>query len=281
MKQCAKSEMPASVTNDFKMGMVMLIFVITCFHLFEVVYFPDTVIVSNEILLGVVLFAVVYLWIQEIRDRKKAQIINEELLFAHEELKEANIAAMKALIVSEEARDTYTSGHSKRVTEYAVAIAKRMGLDHSERRRIEYAGYLHDIGKIGISDAILNKAGRLTDEEWQVIKKHPETAIEILNPLKFLPEEKIIIKHHHERYDGAGYPDGLKGEAIPLGARIMAVADSFDAMNSKRPYRDALAKDTIISELKKAKGGQLDPKIVDVFLCMLEKDSWIFKKTEE
>ena len=280
MKQRAESRIPASVTNDFKMGMVVLIFFITCFHLFEVVYFPDATIVSNEILLGIVLFAVIYLWIQELGDRRKIQIINEELLETHEELKEANIAAMKALIMSEEARDTYTSGHSRRVTEYAVAIAKRMGLCHGERRHIEYAGYLHDIGKIGISDAILNKAGRLNDDEWQVIKKHPEVALEILNPLKFLPEEKIIIKHHHERYDGAGYPDGLKGEGIPLGARIMAVADSFDAMNSKRPYRDALSKDAIISELKKARGSQLDPKIVDVFLDMLEKDSWIFKTKE-
>ncbi len=280
MKQRARSEMPASVTNDFKMGMVVLIFLITCFHLVEVVYFPDFTIVSNEILLGIVLLAVVYLWIQEVGDRRKIQIINEELLVAHEELKEANVAAMKALIMSEEARDTYTSGHSRRVTEYAVAIAKKMGLTQAERRHIEYAGYLHDIGKIGISDAILNKAGRLNDDEWQVIKKHPDTALEILNPLKFLPEEKVIIKHHHERYDGAGYPDGLKGEVIPLGARIMAVADSFDAMNSKRPYRDALVSDKIISELKMAKGTQLDPKIVDVFLAMLEKDSWIFKKKE-
>ena len=210
-------------------------------------------------------------------ERRKTQMIKGELLVAHEELKEANIAAMKALIMSEEARDTYTSGHSRRVTEYALAIAKKMGLDHGERKHIEYAGYLHDIGKIGISDAILNKAGRLNDEEWQVIKKHPDTALEILNPLKFLPEEKIIIKHHHERYDGAGYPDGLKGEETPLGARIMAVADSFDAMNSKRPYREALPKDTIISELEKARGTQLDPKIVDLFLDMLEKDNWIFK----
>ncbi|MFH0839514.1 MAG: HD domain-containing phosphohydrolase [Candidatus Omnitrophota bacterium] len=280
MKQRAKSEISLSVTSDFKMGMVVLIFLITCFHLFEVVYFPNVTIVSNEILLGVVLLAIAYLWIREVKDRKGIQVVNEELLTTQEELKESNIAAMKALIMSEEARDTYTSGHSKRVTEYAVAIAKRAGLDREERRHIEYAGYLHDIGKIGISDAILNKAGSLNADEWQIVKKHPNTALEILDPLKFLPEEKIIIKHHHERYDGKGYPDGLKEEEIPLGARIMAVADSFDAMNSKRPYRGALPKDKIISELKASKGTQLDPKIVDIFLAMLDKDSWIFERKD-
>ncbi len=149
-----------------------------------------------------------------------------------------------------------------------------------EIRHIRYAGYLHDIGKIGISDAILNKDGRLTDEEWQIIRKHPGMALEILNPLKFLPEEKVIIKHHHERYDGKGYPDGLSGEDIPLGARIMSVADSFDAMNSKRPYRNALSKEKIISELKFSRGTQLDSSIVNVFLEMLNADDSIFDGKE-
>ena len=280
MEQRARSDMPSSVTNDFKMGMVVLIFLITCFHLFEVLCFPSIAIVSNEVLLGIVLLAVVYLWIQEVRDRRRMQVVNEELLATQEELKESNIAAMKALITSEEARDPYTSGHSRRVTEYAVAIAKKMGLDEARARHIEYAGYLHDIGKIGISDAILNKESRLTDEEWRIIRKHPNTALEILNPLKFLPEEKVIIKHHHERYDGNGYPDGLKGEDIPVGARIMAVADSFDAMNSKRPYRDAFPEDKIITELKTVRGTQLDPKIVDIFLGMIDADKSIFERKE-
>ncbi len=280
MKRRTVSVIPSSVTNDFKMGIVVLIFLITCFHLFEVVYFPKITIISNEILLGAVLFAVAYLWVQEVRDRKMMQAINEEILVAHEELKESHIAAMKALIMSEEARDSYTSGHSRRVTEYAVRIAKKMGVDEAYARHIEYAGYLHDIGKIGISDAILNKEGRLNDEEWKIIQRHPDMALEILNPLKFLPEEKVIIKYHHERYDGKGYPDGLKGEGIPVGARIMAVADSFDAMNSKRPYRNALPKEKIISELKISRGTQLDPEIVDAFLEMINSDSGIFDRKE-
>lgn len=279
-KQSSTPETLSGATNDFKMGVVVLIFLITCFHLCEVAYFPHVTIISNEILLCAVLFAVVYLWMCEVRDRRRMQLINDELVSTYEELKESNIAAMKVLIMSEEARDAYTSGHSKRVTGYAVTIAKKMGLSESQVRHIRYAGYLHDIGKIGISDAILNKEGRLTDEEWQVIRKHPDMALEILNPLKFLPEEKVIIKHHHERYDGKGYPDGLSGKDIPLGARILSVADSFDAMNSKRPYRDALSKEKIISELKFARGAQLDPLVVDIFLTMLNADSTIFDRKE-
>ena len=276
-----KSTIKASVTNDFKMGIVIVIFLVTFFHLLEVSYFPNTAIVSNEILLGIVLAAIAYLWIQEVSDRRKLFVINDELITAHDKLKESNIATMKALIMSEEARDAYTSGHSKRVTEYAVAIASNMNMNEDERRHIEYAGYLHDIGKIGISDAILNKESRLDDSEWAVIKKHPAAAIEILNPLTFLPVEKVIIMHHHERYDGTGYPSGLKGEDIPLGARIMAVADSFDAMNSRRSYRPPLSEEKIISELKSAKGTQLDPKIVDVFLDIVKSNTIIFQVASE
>lgn len=281
MKQRAGSAILSSVTNDFKMGMVVLIFLITCLHLFEVTYFPNIAIISNEILLSAVLLAIVYLWMQEVRDRKMMQAINKEILLAHEELKESHIAVMKTLIISEEARDPYTSGHSRRVTEYAVRIARKMGFDEASSRHIEYAGYLHDIGKIGISDGILNKEGRLNDEEWKIIRRHPDMALEILNPLKFLPEEKVIIKYHHERYDGKGYPDGLKGEGIPVGARIMAVADSFDAMNSKRPYRDALPKEKIISELRISMGTQLDPEVVNVLLEMINSDGGIFDKKEK
>lgn len=278
MEQQSKVKIKPSVTDNFKMAMVALIFFITCFHLFEAVYLPDVTLVSNEVLLGIVLLAVVYLWIQEVRDRKKLEIINIELLATQEELKEANIASMKALIMSEEARDPYLTGHSRRVTEFATAIADKINMSDSEKRHIEYAGYLHDIGKIGINDAILHKKGQLNGEEWEVIKRHPVTALDILAPLKFLPEEKVIIRHHHERYDGNGYPDGLKGKDIPLGSRVMAVADSFDAMNSERSYRPPLPREKIISELKAARGTQFDSEIVDIFIGMIKVDDSFFKK---
>ena len=277
-EQQSKAKINPGATKDFKMGMVVLIFLITCFHLFEMRYLPGTVIISDEVLLGVVLFAIIYLWIQEVQDRKKLEIINSELLIAQEELKEAHLATMKALIVSEEARDPYLAGHSRRVTECAMAMVDKMNMSDLKKKHMEYAGYLHDIGKIGISDAILHKPGKLDKEEWEIIKKHPVVGVDILAPLKFLPEEKVIIRHHHERYDGGGYPDGLKGKDIPLGSRILAVADSFDAMNSKRSYRPPLAKEEIISELKTSRGTQLDPEIVDLFLGIIKADNTIFDK---
>ena len=128
------------------------------------------------------------------------------------------------------------------------------------------------------SDTILHKKGPLDDAEWEVIRKHPIVALDILAPLKFLPQEKVIIRHHHERYDGGGYPDGLRGRDIPLGSRIMAIADSFDAMNSNRPYRPPLPKEKIISELERAKGTQFDPEVVDIFLGILKADDTIFRR---
>ena len=280
-KQRSEPVVKPSATRDFKMGMVVLIFFITCLHLFEVTYFPETTVISDEILLGVVMLAVIYLWVQELRDRRKLEVVNDELLASQEELKDANMASMKALIVSEEARDPYLTGHSRRVTEYALAMADKMGISDLDKRHIEYAGYLHDIGKIGISDAILHKPGKLDKEEWTIIKKHPEVGVGILSPLKFLPEEKIIIRYHHERFDGGGYPDGLKDKEIPLGSRILCIADSFDAMNSRRSYRPPLSREKIISELEEARGSQFDPKIADIFLGIIKVDDTYFTKKDE
>ena len=278
VEQQPKTKITPGVTNDFKMGMVVVVFLITCFHLFEVVHFPNITIVSNEVLLGVVLLSMIYLWVQEVQDRRKLEVVNKELITAQEELKEAHLAIMKALIVSEEARDPYISGHSRRVTKYAMAIADKMDMDEDEKKHLEYAGYLHDIGKIGISDAILHKPGKLDKDEWEVIKRHPVVGVDILEPLNFLPKEKKMIRHHHERYDGGGYPDGLKGGDIPFGSRILCVADSFDAMNSNRPYRPPMSREKIVSELETSRGTQFDPKIVDVFLALIEEDETIFSK---
>ena len=164
------------------------------------------------------------------------------------------------------------------MAECAFAIAKEMGFSEERQKVIKRAGMLHDLGKIGIIDSILKKPDKLNDEEWEVMKSHPKRALEILEPLKFLSVEKGIIVHHHERLDGKGYPDGIKGGEIPLGARIMAVADTFDAMNSHRAYREPVPRDIIISELKKVSGSQLDPAIVEVFLQLLEKEPRLWER---
>lgn len=178
---------------------------------------------------------------------------------------------VRALSMTVEAKDPYTHGHSERVTRYALAIGESMGLSPAQLRVLENAGYLHDIGKIGIRWNILNKPGRLSPEEYEMVKQHPDLGYEIVSTIENFQEEAGIIRHHHERYDGKGYPLGLTGEDIPLGSRIMAVADAFDAMISRRPYRQPLSWEAAVKEIKDCQGFQFDPRVVAVFLEVVGK----------
>jgi HD-GYP domain-containing protein (c-di-GMP phosphodiesterase class II) len=185
------------------------------------------------------------------------------------------VATLTSII---ELKDHYTKGHSDRVTRYAVYIAESMGLSHSEVEIIRLSCQLHDLGKIGIHDQILTKPAKLTDGEWKEIKLHPIKAAEILKPLVFLKDEIKLVQQHHERYDGKGYPFGLKAEDIDLRARIIAAADSFDAMTTERPYAMALTIEEAKEELRKNSGTQFDPRIVKIFIGLLEKDPEFFRK---
>ena len=168
-----------------------------------------------------------------------------------------------------DAKDPYTNGHSKRVATYTKLIAQKMGYEGEELDRIYYVALLHDCGKIGVPDNILGKPGRLTNEEFEIIKSHTVRGGEILSSFKSLENAGEGALYHHERYDGKGYPEGLAGEDIPLIARMICVADSFDAMNTNRVYRDKLPREQIISELEKGKGSQFDPKIADIMLGLI------------
>lgn len=179
--------------------------------------------------------------------------------------------AIMAIANMIEAKDAYTSGHSNRVAQCSVAIAKRLGLDESELKNINYMALLHDIGKIGVPDVILNKPLPLEDEEFAVIKKHPTIGYDILKNFNTIPNMHYGALYHHERYDGKGYPTGLKGEEIPFLARIIAIADAYDAMTSDRAYRKSLSRETVIEELSKSRGVQFDPQIVDAFVEMLKE----------
>jgi len=187
----------------------------------------------------------------------------------YQNLYESYRSIIRALVSALELKDTYTRGHSEAVTRYAVALAKKLKLSPQEIDSIEVAAILHDIGKIGINDNILSKPERLNEEEWREVKQHPEFSYKILKEVKFPWDIKPIIYAHHERYNGKGYPAGLKGRKIPLGARILAVADTFAAMTSERPYRKRLSKERVIEELKTVAGNQLDPDLVEVFVDML------------
>ncbi|MBQ7863545.1 MAG: response regulator [Lachnospiraceae bacterium] len=180
---------------------------------------------------------------------------------------------INALAESIDAKDSYTNGHSMRVAQYSVKIAERAGKNKAEQERIHYMGLLHDIGKIGIPDSIITKNSGLSDKEYYVTRKHPEIGAEILANISEMPDLGIGAKWHHERYDGTGYPDGLKGDEIPEEARIIAVADAYDAMASKRSYRDVLPQQVVYEEIKKGKGTQFDPVFADVMLALMEEDT--------
>jgi putative two-component system response regulator len=182
----------------------------------------------------------------------------------------------KVLASTLEEKDPYTSGHSERVCYYSDIISKRLSLYPKERNELQIASYLHDIGKVGISDRFINKKGTLTSTDWAIIKQHTKKSIDLLAPLKLSPNILHCIQHHHEHFDGTGYPDGLAGEAIPLGARIIAISDSYDSMTSARPYRKPLPDGEAKSELSKWAGKQFDPQLVSVFLDVLKEKEEVY-----
>lgn len=188
----------------------------------------------------------------------------------YQKIQDSYFEITKALAQAIEAKDPYTHGHSERVMEYAVQIAQKLDLPEEEKELLKYAAMLHDIGKIGVRGIVLNNPNGLTNEEYDEIKKHPAVGEGIIQPIELLQPIRQFIKHHHEWYNGKGYPDGLSGENIPLGARILAVADAYDAMKSDRPYRKALTEETAIQELKRGSSTQFDPKIVEIFLEILK-----------
>jgi putative nucleotidyltransferase with HDIG domain len=185
-------------------------------------------------------------------------------------MRKVYLDTIRALAAAIDAKDPYTKGHSERVSKNAVALAQEMNLSDQEIENIEYSALLHDVGKIGIEDSILRKEGKLTDREFKKIKEHTIIGANIIKPVDFLKNSYKAVYHHHEKYNGSGYPDGIKEEEIPLSARIIAVVDAYDAMGSDRPYRKKLDKDIIIKVLKEQSGKQFDPEVVKVFLSIIE-----------
>jgi len=237
------------------------------FHIREL-----TIIISLSIFLGLILLY--FLLIRVINNSSKTLIKqNQDLVvskleteLAYSKLNESYKHTIIALSNSIDARDPYTAGHSERVSRLSLNIGRELGLNKDKLDTLEIAALLHDIGKIGISDEILHKTGRLNEYEYKKIKEHPSIGVNILKDIDFLKNAVPFILHHHERFDGYGYPLGIKGYEIPLEARIIAVADSYDAMVSDRPYRKGLSQDIAISELIKFKNIQFDGLVVDAFL---------------
>ncbi len=209
---------------------------------------------------------------KSIEQMKEIRRINDELSDTYKKLESAYLESVETLRYTVEAKDPYTRGHSDRVSAYSVLIGKKLGLSDADIEKLRIGGLFHDIGKIGISDNILLKEGKLTDDEYAKIKEHPLIGVKILQNARLFQDFLDIVKHHHERFDGKGYPDNLQGENIPYLARITAVADTFDAMTSKRSYRNALPLEVVRNEMETCSGTQFDPNIINVFLQILDNN---------
>lgn len=219
--------------------------------------------------------------IKSIGQMNEIKRINKELSYTYEQLEKAYLESIEVLRYTVEAKDPYTRGHSDRVSEYSVLIGKKLGLTEEELKILRIGGLFHDIGKIGIPDSILLKESKLTDDEYSQIKNHPSIGAHILQNATIFQDIIPIVKHHHEKYDGTGYPSQLKGEDIPLMARITAVADTFDAMTSKRSYREPLSLEIVKAEIEKCSNLQFDLKIAKVFLQILNSEYDSIKEIQE
>lgn len=208
--------------------------------------------------------------LKAIEQRQTITDINGELENANKKLQKAYLDIVQTIRATVEAKDSYTRGHSDRVSAYSVLLGKYLNLSEQELEIIKIGGLFHDVGKIGIPDTILLKNGKLTDEEYTEIKKHPIIGSNIIGDSEMFTNIIPFVKYHHERFDGRGYPEGLSGDSIPYMARIAAIADSFDAMSSRRVYRDSLPKDVVREEIAKNAGTQFDPDIAQVFLDLLD-----------
>ncbi len=198
--------------------------------------------------------------------------LTKELAKVNQELANAYLDSIETLRTTVEAKDPYTRGHSDRVSAYSVLLGRKIGLSEEDIKTLQIGGLFHDIGKIGITDSILLKSSKLTDEEYTEIRNHPEIGVTILSKSKIFKNVLPIVQHHHEKYDGTGYPGKLVGESIPLLARIVAIADSFDAMASQRPYRYGLSVELIKRELQHNEGSQFDPTLCQKFIEILEDE---------
>ncbi|MCK5306390.1 MAG: response regulator [Candidatus Omnitrophica bacterium] len=197
--------------------------------------------------------------------------VKKKPISVDEVLNENFMEAIQVLTEIIEAKDPYLKRHSKWTTEYAIAIASKLGLSEEQMDVIRQTCLLHDIGKVGISDVILQKKTKLAPEQWEALKKHPVIGEKILKNFRLLRIEQKMVRHHHERYDGSGYPDGLRAEEIPLYARILSVADAFESMTAGRVYKKPLSSKDAIEEIKAGSGTQFDPKIVNVFVALVTK----------
>jgi HD-GYP domain-containing protein (c-di-GMP phosphodiesterase class II) len=262
----------ASLSGHFKITTVVMLLALIVFKAINTWRFPNEEIIPDSVTLVVTIVLLVYLWIHELIDRDRLYSMNIKLAASREKMKQTQISALQTLISALEMKHPHFRGHGRRVTTLVEGIAQRLKLPTDEIELIRTAAQLHDIGIIRVMDDVFDKKDNLSESQWADIKLHPAVSSEILSSAEFLQQESVIVRGHHERFDGKGYPDALRGEEISLGGRILAVADAFDAMNSPRSYRPLpLSQQFIIRELRANAGQQFDPHVVSALLELLNE----------
>lgn len=266
-------DMYCGVSRDYHLALISIIFAMIAVAVEMIsMYF---VVTLSGIFIGIGLLIFLFLnvvrTIRSVRnmERKRQEEENNE---RRKQMERISLQTIKALLGTVEARDSYTKGHAQRVASYSAIIAKELGWSDDRIDNLKNAAYMHDVGMIGIRDSIVNKPTSFTDEEYALVKRHTVIGAEILKDITLIEQVDEIARHHHERYDGTGYPDALSGDNIPIEDRIIAIADSYDAMNSNRIYRNALSQEEIIQELEKNRGTQFDPALVDIFIGLLKQN---------
>ncbi|MBD3346158.1 MAG: HD domain-containing protein [Chitinivibrionales bacterium] len=266
-----------NISSHFKLTIVIIFICLIVFKILNVTRFPGEMVIPDSVLLGSALAFCIYLWVQEIRDRDKLFRMNVELIGLRDKIKTTEMLLYEKIENTLEQKHPHLRGHARHVSLLSKEIGKKMNMTHQELEILSAAALLHDIGMMSVPDSIIQKPQALDDLEWVEIKKHPVSSFNFFSPLKHFGAESRIVRQHHERFDGKGYPGQLKGKSIELGARIIAVADAFDAMNSQRIYRGTmLPRKFIVRELRANVGTQFDPQIITAFLQVLNEQPFLW-----
>ncbi len=273
-----KDEVPF-LTSTFKIWLVGFIFFLVFLHVFNVLFLPQGSIIPEKVILGLVLGLMAYLWSQEVRDRHRLEIVNNDLAHIKKGHKGIETDAVMALAQIQESQNPQLHRHAQRVLVMCQAMADAMDFGWEQREILRRACILHDLGRLLLPvDIQTGPSVSMADEDAALIRKHPRQTVDLLAPLRFLTRERIVILHHHEQFDGKGYPSGLKGDQIPLEARMIAVADAFDELNRARADRlDGYSEDFILEEFRGFGGTRLDPRLVVTFLEVLRKNPKFWK----
>ena len=255
------------------MWITLMLFALVPLIASAIQFFINDIYITDMAIVGVVVWLYIFSLVDtnhrlENAQKREIQLLKNEQEYTQKLFTETAVALVDAI----DAKDAYTHGHSARVAEYARKIAADSGKSEEECEEIYYAALLHDVGKIGIPDSIINKEGKLTEEEYGVIKSHPIIGSQILSEISDFPYLSIAARNHHERYDGSGYPDGLKEEEIPELARIISVADAYDAMTSNRSYRRQLPQGKVREEIIRCTGTQFDPRFAQIMVKLIDQD---------